>query len=555
MPTGVITGNLTATYFADSNDTIVLTAGASLITAGQFGITTRTGNENHIALVINGTVGTTSPYVPPFATDVAIFLNSNPVGGVRPVTDNYIRVGETGHVFSNGGIGIFGVGAGTKVLNYGLVEGAGAIEVTGPNNLVQNFGTINFGVTGIGGGSNGSDYTTIQNFGTLRFDTDFAPAGRNSIAMLSQGSHVRIFNGGLIDTSGGLLNGGILAMGDFASIKNAGTIHSSIAAITASGSNATVINTVIITVSSTFGEAVAMTGGVNCVFINSGTITSAGAGIAGALSRIVNSGDIIADGTGIIQSATIDFTLSNTGRIVAGNYGITTYNEDHFTRIINSGTIISSLNSTLPGAAIQAYGGEVRIMNSGTLFGDVDVYANTFAMLNSGRINGDVKFSGAISTYTATATGVVTGDIIAMGGPSRLQGGDSIDRLFGGESNDQIFGGGGNDLLNGGFARDVLTGGTGADVFVFSTAEDITTAFYGSDRITDFQSGIDHIDLSAFMAGGRFIGGALFTGHADEVRYNAATGQLVGDINGDRVFDWSMALTNKAALTAADFIF
>ena len=88
MATEVITGHLTSTYFADSNDTIFVMAGASLVTAGQFGITTRTGNESNISLVINGTVGTARPFAPPFVTDVAIFLNANPVGNMRPVTEN-----------------------------------------------------------------------------------------------------------------------------------------------------------------------------------------------------------------------------------------------------------------------------------------------------------------------------------------------------------------------------------------------------------------------------------------------------------------------------------
>ena len=65
-----------------------------------------------------------------------------------------------------------------------------------------------------------------------------------------------------------------------------------------------------------------MTGGVNCVFINSGTITSGGASIAGALSRIVNSGDIIADGTGIIDATGDAVDTVSIGDRVVINPGI-----------------------------------------------------------------------------------------------------------------------------------------------------------------------------------------------------------------------------------------
>lgn len=64
------------------------------------------------------------------------------------------------------------------------------------------------------------------------------------------------------------------------------------------------------------------------------------------------------------------------------------------------------------------------------------------------------------------------------------------DFLAGGPGNDRLFGGDGNDRLNGGDGNDVLTGGAGADVFVFT----VWTAGE-SDRITDFENGIDRIQL------------------------------------------------------------
>lgn len=68
-------------------------------------------------------------------------------------------------------------------------------------------------------------------------------------------------------------------------------------------------------------------------------------------------------------------------------------------------------------------------------------------------------------------------------------GGALDDRIFGGAGADTLSGGGGNDWLHDGGGADMLTGGAGADVFVM--AKDGQT-----DRISDFQIGLDRIDLS-----------------------------------------------------------
>ena len=57
--------------------------------------------------------------------------------------------------------------------------------------------------------------------------------------------------------------------------------------------------------------------------------------------------------------------------------------------------------------------------------------------------------------------------------------------------NDRLTGGAGADTLNGGPGDDRLAGGPGDDVFVFGPRD-------GSDTVTDFRSGTDKIDLTAF---------------------------------------------------------
>ena len=75
------------------------------------------------------------------------------------------------------------------------------------------------------------------------------------------------------------------------------------------------------------------------------------------------------------------------------------------------------------------------------------------------------------------------------GNDDLLKGGNGADRLFGGGGDDILFGGNGSDILEGGSGNDVLTGGAGPDTFVYGFSST------GSDRITDFQTNVDHIEL------------------------------------------------------------
>lgn len=77
------------------------------------------------------------------------------------------------------------------------------------------------------------------------------------------------------------------------------------------------------------------------------------------------------------------------------------------------------------------------------------------------------------------------------GGNDSLWGEDGRDDLDGGSGDDRLDGGAGNDVLDGERGNDVLTGGAGADRFEFERG-------HGRDIITDFQNGIDRIELDDF---------------------------------------------------------
>jgi len=134
---------------------------------------------------------------------------------------------------------------------------------------------------------------------------------------------------------------------------------------------------------------------------------------------------------------------------------------------------------------------------------------------------------------------------------------------------DRIAGGAANDSLGGGAGADVLDGGAGSDTFVFASPGDSSLSALRSDgrkflpdRIEDFTSGVDKIDLSAVDAIGgtapndafTFIGQSAF-GHAGELRFEVRGGLVYihGDVDGNGFADFEI-IARTTTLVASDFI-
>ncbi|HEX8526092.1 M10 family metallopeptidase C-terminal domain-containing protein, partial [Allosphingosinicella sp.] len=142
-----------------------------------------------------------------------------------------------------------------------------------------------------------------------------------------------------------------------------------------------------------------------------------------------------------------------------------------------------------------------------------------------------------------------------------VQGNDGANVLNGGAGDDSVIGLGGNDTIDGGAGRDILTGGTGADTFRFTSTSH--SAPGAGDRITDFVSGTDKIDLSqidanTLLSGNQaftFIGTGAFSGTAGELRYDVVGGRMhiYGDTNGDGLVDMHIAV-DGTILAGSDFI-
>ena len=134
------------------------------------------------------------------------------------------------------------------------------------------------------------------------------------------------------------------------------------------------------------------------------------------------------------------------------------------------------------------------------------------------------------------------GNDYLLGGSGRdsLWGDAGRDILNGGGGDDLLFGGAGSDIIFGGEGNDIILGGGGADRFQFSNLIN-----QGIDRLTDFQSGIDKIIISALGFGGGLQAGTLVTAEQflettnstaitinQRLIYDSTTGGLFFDADG-----------------------
>jgi Ca2+-binding RTX toxin-like protein len=133
-----------------------------------------------------------------------------------------------------------------------------------------------------------------------------------------------------------------------------------------------------------------------------------------------------------------------------------------------------------------------------------------------------------------TAAINLTGNAVA----NLLTGNSGDNFLYGLGGSDTLSGGAGNDTLRGGLGADVLTGGAGADKFLFEKGG-------GNDRITDFISGTDKIDLHLLGITSVNVKTAL-SGSNTIVSVDA-------DHNG--TFDFTITLTGVTHVGSSDYIF
>jgi Ca2+-binding RTX toxin-like protein len=205
-------------------------------------------------------------------------------------------------------------------------------------------------------------------------------------------------------------------------------------------------------------------------------------------------------------------------------------------------------------AAIWDAGGTDEIVYSGARNATVDLRPATLKYEEGG--GGRVSYVTGINGGFTIANGATIENVRTDAGNDTVTGNDAANRLETGAGNDVVNGGGGDDVIVAGAGFDTITGGAGADRFVFTSAGDSFSATDPTqfDRISDFEQGVDKIDLDALD--GIFVGTANFSGRAGELRYGSFGGDTLIqlDADGDGDADFNLMLTGNRVLTIDDFI-
>jgi VCBS repeat-containing protein len=165
-----------------------------------------------------------------------------------------------------------------------------------------------------------------------------------------------------------------------------------------------------------------------------------------------------------------------------------------------------------------------------------------------------LKATDLVTSGGATQAFVLVGDGASHG---------VADTLVGAGGNDILYGLDGNDILTGAGGADFMLGGAGADTFVYTSASESSPI--ATDLIFDFSSAqADKLDLSGIDANS---GTGANDAFSVVTSFSSVAGQLIiaapdssgyyhvsGDVNGDGVADFVIALNVTGTLTSADIL-
>jgi Ca2+-binding RTX toxin-like protein len=216
---------------------------------------------------------------------------------------------------------------------------------------------------------------------------------------------------------------------------------------------------------------------------------------------------------------------------------------------------------------IRSGAGDDVIRFSGTAegFDNIDGGAGN-DRIEAGKNGTKIGLANVADIETISANGFATVTIFGSAGSDLLDFSNTtligITAIKSGAGNDFVYGSVGNDVIQGGAGIDTLRGNGGADTFDYDLIAQSRPA--ARDKILDFETGVDKIDLIGIdantAASGNqafgFLGGSAFTKHAGELRIDTndpSKTVILGDTNGDGVADFAIELVGSHQLSTSDF--
>ncbi|HYI49486.1 MAG TPA: calcium-binding protein [Allosphingosinicella sp.] len=323
-------------------------------------------------------------------------------------------------------------------------------------------------------------------------------------------------------------------------------------------------------------DAIAGGGGADTLYGDAGDDTLTGDGVSQTGSNLLVNGSFETSGTivgsggwGKANSDLPGWTKTNSQpfeQVYSGVAGVYATDGSHWFDTDSAGG--SGSNMDINQTIADRDAGEVMILKFD--------HAN-YTSLESGSF--EVYWNGVlVATIAETGTNMrsKTFELVAVEGDNVLRfrgigsaenAGGALDnvRLYatdGVSGDDTLIGGDGDDILIGGGAADLMTGGTGADIFRLGAGDSGTGS--AADRIADFLSGTDKIDLSSIDADAgtsgnqafTFIGTDAFSAIAGEVRFNfnGTDTYVKADMDGDGAADLVIILSGSVTPLASDFM-
>lgn len=526
------------------------------------------------------------------------------VGGATAVALGEINTDQNIQTFSVSATGVLaGVDVGLnvfgfakRVVNFGEISAAydAGIVLTGEEGSltsIRNFGTISGGVNGIKailGGMNLLNTGTIAGQAAI-FALNSAPdvvqnRGTMVGSIILGGGDNELTNHGrmegeistgdgddIIRNIGGSMAGDITLGGGDNQFRNSGDFLGSL--LSGDGSD------LIVNRSGTMDGEIIMGGGISLTFDTDRIINR---GVIEARVIFAETKDIFDNRrgtvTGRVEMGAGDDRFDNRGGIVESPVFTMGLGNDTFDN--RGGTVAGTIN-LFDGNDRFIAGTSAQIAAGGNGVDTLDLSAlgsltyNMFYGVDQPGMPADSTFTGFENVVGSfTGNNVLTGNF----GANALTGGRLVDTLDGDDGDDELrglsgndtvigrggrdrlFGDRGDDVLIGGFDDDRMTGGADSDRFVFDVNSD------GLDTITDFERGLDKIDLSLIDAQPKTSGNQAFTfiGAADftaggQVRavYRADTDKTVvtwGVMPGTFISASVLLLDGQIALQATDFI-